>query len=32
MIVTAAYWRDTALHHAIPYRDYMRRAELLAAS
>ena len=28
----AAYWRDAALHQAIPYRDYMRRAELLAAS
>ena len=32
MIVTAAYRRDAALHHAIPYRDYMRHAELLAAS
>ena len=31
-IVRHAYWRDAALHHAIPYRDYMRRAELLAAS
>lgn len=32
MIVTAARRRDAALHQAIPYRDYMRRAELLAAS
>jgi hypothetical protein len=32
MIVTRAYWRDAALHYAIPYTDYMRRAELLAAS
>jgi hypothetical protein len=32
MIVRHAYWRDAALHQAIPYRDYMRRAELLAAS
>ncbi len=32
MIVTAARRRDAALHQAIPYRDYVRRAELLAAS
>jgi hypothetical protein len=32
MIVTAARRRDAALHYAIPYSDYMRRAELLAAS
>ena len=32
MIVRHAYWRDAALHHAIPYRDYMRHAELLTAS
>ena len=32
VIVRHAYWRDAALHQAIPYRDYMRRAELLAAS
>jgi hypothetical protein len=32
MIVTAARRRDAALHQAIPYRDYMRRAQLLAAS
>jgi len=32
MIVTAAHRRDAALHQAIPYRDYMRRAELLAPS
>jgi hypothetical protein len=32
MIVTAARRRDAALHQAIPYRDYMRRAELQAAS
>ena len=31
-IVTAARRRDAALHYAIPYRDYMRRAEMLAAS
>jgi len=31
-IVTRAYWRDAALHHAIPYADYMRDRELLAAS
>lgn len=32
MIVRYSYWRDAALHMAVPYRDYMRRAELLAAS
>ena len=32
MIVRHAYWRDAALHQAIPYREYMKRAELLAAS
>jgi hypothetical protein len=32
MIVTAARRRDAPPHRAIPYRDYMRRAELLAAS
>ena len=32
VIVRHAYWRDAALHQAIPYRDYMRRAQLLAAS
>lgn len=32
VIVKHAYWRDAALHQAIPYRDYMQRAELLAAS
>jgi len=31
-IVTANRWRDAALHYAIPYADYMRRRELLAAS
>lgn len=31
-IVECAYWRDAALHYAIPYHDYMRRRELLAAS
>ena len=31
-IVTCAYWRDAALHRAIPYYEYMRRRELLAAS
>ncbi len=31
-IVARAYWRDTALHYAIPYREYMRRRELRAAS
>jgi Family of unknown function (DUF6879) len=31
-IVARAYWRDAALHYAIPYADYMRRRELLAAS
>ena len=31
-IVRHAYWRDAALHQAVPYRDYMRRAELPAAS
>ena len=32
MTVRHDYWRDAALHEAIPYPDYMRRAELLAAS
>jgi hypothetical protein len=32
MIVTHARRRDAALHRAIPYRDYIHRAELLAAS
>ncbi len=32
VIVQAAYWRDAALHYAIPFADYMSRAELLAAS
>jgi hypothetical protein len=32
MIVTAARRRDVALQQAISYRDYVRRAELLAAS
>jgi hypothetical protein len=32
VIVRHACWRDAALHQAIPYRDYMHRAELLAAS
>ena len=32
MVVRHAYWRDAALHQAIPYRDYMRHAELLTAS
>jgi hypothetical protein len=31
-IVLHARWRDAALHHAIPYADYMRDRELLAAS
>jgi hypothetical protein len=31
-IVRHAFWRDAALHLAVPYRDYMQRAELLAAS
>ena len=31
-ILTRALWRDAALHYAIPYADYMRRRELLAAS
>ncbi len=31
-IVQRALWRDAALHYAIPYTDYMRRRELLAAS
>jgi hypothetical protein len=31
-VVTRAYWRDAALHYAIPYAEYVRRAELLAAS
>jgi len=31
-IVTHARLRDAALHYAIPYTDYMRRRELLAAS
>ena len=32
MTVRHAYWRDAALHEAIPYRDYIQRAGLLAAS
>ena len=32
VIVRHAYWRDAALHQAIPYRDYMKHAELPAAS
>lgn len=32
MIVARAYQRDAALHYAIPYTEYMRRRELLAAS
>jgi hypothetical protein len=32
VIVRHAYWRDAALHLAIPYSDYMQRAKLLAAS
>ena len=32
VIVRHAYWRDAALHQAVPYRDYMRRAELPVAS
>lgn len=32
VIVRHAYWRDAALHQAVSYRDYMRRAELPAAS
>ena len=31
-IVSRACWRDAALHYAIPYAEYMRRRELLAAS
>jgi hypothetical protein len=31
-IVTRSYWRDAALHYALPYADYMRRAALQAAS
>lgn len=31
-IVKCAYWRDAALHRAIPYHEYMRRRALLAAS
>jgi hypothetical protein len=32
VIVQCSYWRDAALHNAIPFTDYMRRAEVLAAS
>jgi uncharacterized protein DUF6879 len=32
VIVSRTYWRDAALHYAIPYIDYMRRTELRAAS
>ncbi len=32
VIVSLAYWRDAALHYSLPYADYMRRTELLAAS
>jgi hypothetical protein len=31
-IISHAYWRDAALHWAVPYAEYMRRRELLAAS
>lgn len=31
-IVSHAYWRDAALHYAVPYAEYMRRRELPAAS
>jgi len=31
-IVLANYWRDVALHHAIPFEDYMRRSQLRRAS
>jgi hypothetical protein len=31
-IVRHACWRDAALHMAVPYRDYMRRAQLPVAS
>jgi len=30
LIVQHARWRDAALHHAIPYHDYMRRSGQLA--
>ena len=29
MIIKHARWRDAALHQAIPYTDYMRRADPL---
>ncbi len=32
IVVRCNYWRDAALHHAIPFAEYMRRAGLLAAS
>lgn len=32
MVSEAGYWRDAALHKAVPYRDYMRRALLRQAS
>jgi hypothetical protein len=31
-VVTHAYWRDAALHNAVPYTDYVRRMNLSAAS
>ena len=31
-IIRHGYWRDAALHHAIPYADYARRIRLPAAS
>jgi hypothetical protein len=31
-VVMRAYWRDAALHRAVPYADYVRRAEMSAAS
>jgi hypothetical protein len=32
VIITCSYWRDAAMHYAVPYADYMRRAQLQAAS
>jgi hypothetical protein len=31
-IVIRSYWRDAALHYALPYTDYVRRAALRSAS
>ena len=31
-IIQHGYWRDAALHHAMPYADYARRIRLPAAS